>query len=300
MIESWKELKESAGSENSLLTLHREYTCLWNVMEETRKDTEKQDRLASREKGDGEWSGTETFEEATDLIERGYPEGLKLVGKFKDRLDTYMGSTKIDSTPYYDVSGDSVDVAAYVVGEPEHFVSANLVEVPGTGPIIHIIIQGAAHCGIKSDVIKRKGAAVMSLIDALEEAGRSVDLTLRFTIRANYETYVEGDKKTALLTYDIPMKSAGTSLSADSIAYAVCHPSMLRRIVFSLMEHEKPGIRKSFGVGSGYGRPDDLRGECDIYVPRLTDNLFDSDEGALVWLKDKLKEFNVHEKDGEV
>ena len=98
-----------------------------------------------------------------------------------------------------------------------------------------------------------------SLIDKLEDAGMSCAITL-----CEYTDASQGKGKFLI---EFPIKKAGQPLDIDRCAYAMVHPSMLRKICFALTETEP---KAEGGWSGGYGRPIELpyhmRHGC-VYFP---------------------------------
>lgn len=137
----------------------------------------------------------------------------------------------------WDVSGGEVAVPLYLAGEPEHLRDAFLV--PSLGRTVRIAIQTSTSGGVDSSTILKRGAAVLALVEALQE--------LRVGVEVWAINSISGwDGGVRLTEASMPFDTA-------SIAFAIAHPAMQRRVFFALQEHEQDAARLGCVLGGGYG-----------------------------------------------
>jgi hypothetical protein len=89
--------------------------------------------------------------------------------------------------------------------------------------------------------------------------------------------------------YDILVKRADEQLQMIDLCFALIHPAMLRRIVFSA--NERDGWADY--TESGYGIPCDATDKGDIYINELFSGVVSSNK-AMEWIVDKLKEIGIY------
>jgi hypothetical protein len=78
--------------------------------------------------------------------------------------------------------------------------------------------------------------------------------------------------------------------------YFTGHASALRRLVFSLAEHEDNVTRKRFGIGQdmgSYGLPGEASERGDIYLPRMLSSADWSEGLTLAWLTKTMREQGI-------
>lgn len=225
---------------------------------------------------------THSFEEALTLAREGWPEGRKQAQRFINRLDVSGRIAKPEII--YDVVGNcGIDMGRFVMGDPECVMdmidsSEESIRNSEGGKIIHLVYNISASAGISADIMMRRGAATMALVDALETAGRRVEITI-VDQNQSYE-------------WRATAKAPGCSMQIDQLAFAFVHPSMLRRFGFSITAQcGKEGLDATFRA---YGRVAN-RPFGDIFMPGMTygDPAWETDASAIAWINQILREQGV-------
>ncbi len=266
-VEQWIEfLKSDLPEENSKL----------------RNASEEQD-AASRT-----FTKTGSLEEAIKLAEEGWPEGIERVEQLSVSLSEDL--VKILHVPEvtYDVTGDQLDVGRFVNDEPEDFMRLTSAEIDLEPKILHLIFNCCASGSVGTGTMMRKGAAVVSLVDALEQHGKRVivDCIAYNDVMKGIETLVR-------------VKESDAPVQLANLVFTLAHPSTLRRLMFRCWEHLDESVRHRHGfyVGGGYGwvgeAPRDRRG--DIYIEGMDGrrSSWYSDE-TIPWLLSELSKQGIH------
>lgn len=186
--------------------------------------------------------GTNTLKDAVKLAYTGWTAGAnKLQELSADDIDLDGYELQRDTVRDYDVAGHYPDVAAFCAGEPECMI---VEDTPSETmqPVIKLVISGAVSGSVSTDSIEKQGAAVLSVVRALQTRGFSVDLTWAI---ANYEADFR-------MATTVKICDASEPLDTESLAFALVHPSMLRRLAFAaweLDENCKP-------IGESFGHPE--------------------------------------------
>ena len=161
------------------------------------------------------------------------------------------------------------------------------------GPVIRIAFNPAVSGGIDAESVILRGAAVAALVDALEEGGRRCELVLE---KINHSDAVGAD-----FQITIPLKAADSAAQPDQIAFALLHPSMNRRILFSLTAQcgpaGKAAARGSYGIASKLQPAD-----ADLFIPRLdytNYSEFRNVQSAHAWVLARLAAFGVAVEEGQ-
>lgn len=219
-----------------------------------------------------DFTHTKTLTEAIDLCQNGWPEGRQ---KIKDALADLDedGVANLGSQVNYDfdVSGDEPDVDRYLAGEPESMIDY-FIKPNSKGRNVKLIVSAAQPAFIHADKITRRGVAIAAALESVALAGFGIELEMAERTTSSEYTGTAAE-------YRIPVVKAGDYLNLDSLAFALLHPSFLRRMIFALNENETERIRNLMGfwVDRGYGRPAEpqLRPDEDTAV------IVDRDEGML-------------------
>jgi hypothetical protein len=234
------------------------------------------------------WTGTQSFEEAMQLARNGWPEGVQRMRRVADAISQVISSKIIRPEARFDETGDEVAVDRYLEGDPEHFVSYPLQESRASGGRVFTVGFGIfVSAGVDKEYFTNRGAAVLALLDALESAGYRCELDIGMAVREAY-------------TMRCPIKAAEHALDLDRLAFTLMHPSIFRRIQFSIGETDPDG--KRWGAHGGhYWSPDTSAHpiqQYDFWFPDLgmgTERPYATQDGALKHVLGMLKESGLVE-----
>lgn len=135
-------------------------------------------------------------------------------------------------------TGLCVDVGTYLNGEPECWIAEQFDYKPKR--VVKIMVNCTQSWTYTPEQIENRGAGIMSLIQMLKKQGYIVKINLYLGIRFNGEQYF------------CFIKIPSNPLDIQSLSYALCSPSLLRRFGFAFLEQETHNTDCSFG---GYGQP---------------------------------------------
>lgn len=237
--------------------------------------------------GSLEFTGTCDFAECMNLARNGWKKGAE-VDRMRAAIDKELQTIYTAPTGRrlaMSVAGHAPNIGQYLTGRPDCMYRWKITE---RKPVISILANNAARYDTPTSVIINRGAALVALIVALQAQGRSVAIDCLATCVDNYDQ---------IYCITVPLKKAYAPLEIDRLVFALCHPSMLRRISFSVSEHENGEIRSTFGFrsGAGYGRPCDPPKETiaaySLYAPICSKNsgIWDTPKAAAQWLFEELK-----------
>lgn len=218
------------------------------------------------------WAGhdAKTVDEAIQIASKGWTAGRTAVRTIVDSLNV---AGKVNrQVIQHDVIGDTWDIGRIAIGDPEPGMYFSEIEDTNEqGKIIKIMVNTATSAGISEAIMRRRGAIVLSLIEALEIVGKRIELWCMFS-----ET--SGDD------IRVCVKRSDETAQDDQIAFCAAHPSFSRRFCHAILGH---GIMP--------GNPPDAPLDCDIYFPslHLNDKQWQSDSAALAWLVELLKGYGV-------
>jgi hypothetical protein len=207
-----------------------------------------------------EFTATKDFPQAVHMaLISGWPEGRKLM---QDAIAIIAPRPEPYKSISYEVAGAYPLVPLFLTGEPGYMMNFEN-ETTNTNPIIKIDYSFSINGIISPKTIMLRGAAVLSLCNALENRGYSVELRL---------TDISTDRGLTLKV-NIVYKRAGENLDLDRAAFALAHPSTLRRFSFALTEQHKE-LEQAFG--SGYGKalyqPNETNDDIIFIPPPITNH----------------------------
>ncbi|MBZ0158413.1 MAG: hypothetical protein K8I29_19620 [Alphaproteobacteria bacterium] len=168
-----------------------------------------------------------TFAEAEKCLISGWPEGSEVIALIADVLESKM-EIEAGISYNYDVTGECIDVGAYLEGVPECWLAA--VPEERQKPSLEIIVNCSISSGVKESKIINRGAVITALIDALH---RHYALKVNFVERCNGEH--ENGFNRENLRIELPVDTRN-GYSRDMIAFLTACPAYLRRILFAVTE----------------------------------------------------------------
>lgn len=225
-----------------------------------------------------QWTGTDSFKHAIELAKYGWKEGLAniktLSAEILKNTETFKDAIK------YDVMGDWYDIGRVIEGDPECACEFTKIRTSPEGNIIKITLNGTVSAVISPKVIQQRGATIAALIDAFENQGKRTEVYLTLS------TLDHGN-----LNCLICLKTADEALDLGVMAFALIHPSTLRRLYFKLVESD-PHKYKMAERGYGHPTVHPADKEADILLSHIITNQdFDSIESSRKWIQSKLAEY---------
>ena len=196
--------------------------------------------LSSRSTYSPQWYGTNSYEEAQELLKGGWvPESEKLAKKLPLKVNTERHTS---TRPTHSVVGYQASVPRYLQGIPENMINSK--PTPKKQKIITIYKTLSYNQNIRADQIEQEGIKAIQIIQALEGRGYRVKLVMAWVTTS--------DNEVAVCT--LVVKKPEERLSLIKMAFPLVHPSMLRRIGFAWIEQHQTLKTPSFT--RGYGRGD--------------------------------------------
>jgi hypothetical protein len=233
------------------------------------------------------WSGGTSWEESKLLALNGWKDGLKEIEKYRAQLAPFITDKILRPIQLYSVSGYNVDVGAFLSNDPECFISRVYEERNYPGKIFKIVCSISFSASITPETIIQRGAMICALVDALEYAGHRAEVYCNFAA-AKEQYYRDGtNKKYGWFEVDVKIKPSDQPVELSSLAFCLAHPSMLRRIVFSIAE-----IVGWSDYASNYGYPSKATDKGDIYIDEIFSGTV-PDSNAIDWVLNKLKELGI-------
>lgn len=193
---------------------------------------QKKDRRlleGSSHTGSKSFTGTKDMAQSMEYAREGYE-----LDKIDAELKEIKGTDKFELNPAFDVAGNEVEMGLFMTGVPESMIEYNIDEVKNK--YVHLIIGASEACGISSNQIVNRSAAICSIVDMLENNQYRVRLSYLFAGRGFGHSMNE---KHSLL---IDIKDYNTPMDMALLA-GMLHPGFLRRLVFGFLELHPNWIR---------------------------------------------------------
>lgn len=262
----------------------------------TESDTAPEWRNAGWE-SDGGWTGSESMSEALELARDGWHDVREQVDSLAGLAEVHLAET-IDTGFAWsmDVTGEFVDVATFLAGEPECMASVTLQPMAKQGKVVTLLYAICVSGSVDTPTLVKRGAVILALCEILKRAGYSLEIWVDATTNPDR-------KMKECLTTLTRVKTAAEPIDIDSLMFPLAHPSMFRRLMFSAWEQESREVRKRFNINSGYGGvpkgvPDYVRErvnpdvclDATLYSTTGRDgDVADIDRDPIGWLKHRLE-----------
>lgn len=199
---------------------------------------------------------TKNFAEATTLVRNGWDEGTRRLADLQASLAGLLNhaiTRKKASGVGYDVAaGEWLDVGRFLSGEPECF-GVTQEGNDTAAAVVTVLLNLSASGACDEHEFFARGAIAIGLVDTLESLGHRVEFKIG--------TSAECPRTAVTHEFTAVAKEPDQPLDVDRLAFLCCHPSALRRYVFSV--YEKQGRK-------GGGLPQRIKGYQDVlYVGEM-------------------------------
>lgn len=196
------------------------------------------------------WSGSDSFESATDLARSGWSEVRASATGWRDNATAEFARTL---APRWGVefvrSGGVFDPVRDLVGSQQCYVRPVETYRPNTNARVHRLnVNITATCTNDPAQILRAGSAVVALIDCMRVLGHTAEVVVSET--------VAGQNNSVCFTGFL-LHKANDVVDIDRMSYWLAHPSALRRHIFACNE------------SIGHAPADIPAGEAEVRAERL-------------------------------
>lgn len=237
----------------------------------------------SSERNGEDFTHTASLKDAANLAIKGWdecrPQVDALLSDLQDRINNVMSDHYVVQ---HDVAGADVNMGLFMAGEPECMMQFVPEPEARMGRVVKVLVNGVTNASTNKDKIIQRGVSVLALVNTLHLMGVGIELW--------FESCIEGTDKRAYSTC-VKLHDSNQPLDIDNVMFALAHPSMLRRLVFSVQEQSKYQLQQRATRGGGYGYCHDLSLQkfidFDVTVERLqyTD---ETTQNPLGWIVDKV------------
>ena len=207
---------------------NHDFLSMWQSPESFSRHVEALDEKKAWHKtgwkeGNVDFCGTKTWDEAIRIGKEGWEEGARKVKRLQDLI---LATNPILKKPVqYGIVGAVPSVPRAVAGNPLNMRMQGSV-ISRRRPVISLISDMSAHCGINKEAICNRAAAVATIIDQIEAAGYACEVLST----ACTEGYTSGKYKAVNV---IISKESHQPVDIKRLSFGLGHVSLFRRMVFA-------------------------------------------------------------------
>lgn len=200
---------------------------------------------SSSVKGDKSWYGSESYEEASQLMRTGYTD---ILPKIKEGLNA---SSKVISKQFSPTDirrpknlpvGFIPNIPNSILNLPNSMIDIKLS--PQKRKTLNIIYIMSGNCGCRAEMWIKAGISLLTAIKIIERRGISVKIDTSFYCGSSGDETAIGS---------VTVKHYGQPLDIQKLCFPLAHPSMFRRIGFKFLETTPIITRQDFAYGYGRG-----------------------------------------------
>lgn len=183
---------------------------------------------------------TSSFEEATDLLYHGWESGAKLL---TTKLNARNCSPVAKNKTVYDVAGFQCSVPRYLQGIPTNMIQNKRVAAKTK---VANVVKNFAYASTVSAEMIEESVKFLEMVRNMEQSGTRCNVLV--TIPFYITSY-----KNSIVCIDVKIKDSTQRMNIKQMAFPLMHPSMLRRIIFNVIEKleetKEVGIVHGFVIG---------------------------------------------------
>lgn len=198
---------------------------------------------------DKNFAGTNSFEEATNLLLNGWSEMSNTLTQ-KLKVNSISCGQNFKQKNTYDVVGYQPCVPRYLQGVPTNMIRK--VNIPIKNRVITITKSCNYSAKFETEQIVEESIKFLQLVRKIEQQGTKCNINIILgSGSGHHKEYVK-----------VCIKNANERLNISKVSFSLVHPSMIRRIYFRYIE-VSPTITS--GYTRGYGTPITVREERKKY-----------------------------------
>lgn len=208
--------------------------------------------------------GSNNMDEALQLARHGWKEGAEKIEKLRSYIQA--ANPKSAQLVRYDIAGSTPNVPRAVAGNIFNMKAHNLSK-SHKKPVITLVANMSANCGIDKDMISNRAAVLAALVDEVESAGFSCEViaTAMSKGRGKAEDGTRFKAATSII-----VKPSHQPVDTVKLAFALGHASLFRRMIFADWMTEKTcqaGLGYGLGnAGGGFKEEQEELREKGIYM----------------------------------
>lgn len=213
--------------------------------------------------GSESFCGTKSYEEAEQLLVGGWEEGSELLSQ-KVKPTQKVSATVKSSRPVYSVIGSQASVPRYLQGIPTNMISRKATY---TKQKVVTLTKGISYSvRFSQEKIIEESMKALQVVQALENGGQRVRLNVMLATSYLSQSSV----------CKVCVKQPDERMNISKMAFALAHPSMLRRFMLRWIETD-PFV--TFNLGCAYGKSSEqsvkelAMDKNEYYLPEEIDDI---------------------------
>lgn len=187
------------------------------------------------------FTNTESFDEAVDLLHNGWTDKAKELTKKLKAVERDMAPI-MKQQRCVSVAGYQPIVPLFLAGQPANMIGTRMQPVKQK---VVTLVKSISYNGlVDTDEWTEQGLKALAIVKKLEANGLRVNVDI---VRGGCDS----DTNSNGIVCRVRVKNANERLNVSKLAFTMCHPSMQRRLMFRFTEvYDKV----SSGYVSTYGR----------------------------------------------
>jgi hypothetical protein len=242
--------------------------------------------------GEGsEWGGGDSYRTCARYAITGWDTEVEPTNAIARRITDVVFTDRAlapDVTTRYDVSGAEVDIDRFLHGEPECLVDLIPRQVARAGRAVRLVVHNGVRADISADVYRRRGAAVVALIDALQAVQHPLEIWAGSD--AQFTSGYRSSRSSERWSYLVQIQSASDPLDIGRVVFFASHPGAHRNLGFAIRTSPDAGGHHDVGGSHPLGPscvPDDHTGTT-IVLPQLTEGSRWTEAECAAWVEQQL------------
>lgn len=202
--------------------------------------------------GTASFTQSESFGEAMELARHGWGDMADEIAGFSRTVrESAIRDVSSNRVEFAFGRGGVPNVTRFLQGRDDCYRRAVFVSAPRAGRVIRLAVPIAASAFVRGASLVWRGAAYIAFSDLCAAAGLGVEVWAIDGVMAQNA----GPHRDQLTTtcHAVRVAESSEPLDMARIAFALAHPSMLRRVTFRVSERYSAATQAK--LGRGYGVP---------------------------------------------
>lgn len=195
---------------------------------------------ASHKNGNAKWYGTESYEEADNLMKFGDKDKANIFNAEMRKIKISVGGYTRQSEIYRSRQGFVPDIPSYLAGHPNNMFNVR-TNIKKNSKVLTICYNVGCSYAVTTETIIKNATLVARLISTLEKQGYRVNLYVSCCAKNE-------NKNIEICAVSVKVKDSGKPLDTLRLAYPLINPSFFRRHIFAYLERQnKWHLPKNYG-----------------------------------------------------
>lgn len=208
------------------------------------------------DKGREEFSGSKSMEEAIEMAENGWDEGVQKIETIRQGI--LVANPVLPKVIKYGIAGAYPNVPRAIAGNIMNMRTIDLAK-SRRRPVITLVSNMCDNWTTDKEMVTNRAAVVAALIDKIEQEGYACEVITTAVTRGHRE-----EPFTAAVS--VLVKKSTQMVDTRRLAFALGHASFFRRMVFADWEIA-PNCER--GLGSGLGRAHGISSVGDLNLQQI-------------------------------